>query len=92
MEKLLDKLEQFGARFTKDLAEIKNSVFGLKKEKDEVVIPLDNKEDNPLKDVLEEFQKSVEEYNRFLREENKKIVAKIDESIKLIQYKDEIKG
>ena len=53
---------------------------------------MDNKEDNPLKDVLEEFQKSVEEYNRFLREENKKIVAKIDESIKLIQYKDEIKG
>lgn len=93
MNKLLDKLEQFGARFIKDLAEIKNSVFGLKKEKDEVVIPLDTKrEDNPLKESLEEFYKSVAEYNKFLREENKKIAAKIDESIKLMKSKDEIKG
>lgn len=89
MEKLLDKLEEFRARFIKDLAEIKNSVFGLKKEKDEVVIPLDNKEeDDLLKEALEEFYKSVEEYNKFLREENKKIAAKIDESIKLMECKD----
>lgn len=93
MEKLLDKLEEFRARFIKDLAEIKNSVFGLKKEKDEVVIPLDNKEeDDLLKEALEEFYKSVEEYNKFLREENKKIAAKIDESIKLMECKDKIKG
>lgn len=52
MNKLLDKLEQFGVRFIKDLAE----------------------------------------YNKFLREENKKIAAKIDESIKLMECKDKIKG
>lgn len=93
MNKLLDKLEQFGARFIKDLAEIKNSVLGLKKEKDEVVIPLDTKrEDNPLKESLEEFNKSVEEYNKFLRDTNRKIATKIDESIKLMECKDKIKG
>lgn len=93
MKKLLDKLEQFGARFTKDLAKIKNSVLGLKKEKDEVVIPLDNKrEDNPLKESLEEFNKTVEEYNKFLRDTNRKIENKIDESIKLMERRDEIKG
>lgn len=93
MNKLLDKLEQFGARFIKDLAEIKNSVLGLKKEKDEVVIPLDAKEeDNPLKESLEDFYKSVAEYNKFLRDENRKIAAKIDESIELMKSKDEIKG
>lgn len=41
--------------------------------------------DNPLKE-------SLEEYNKFLRDTNRKIATKIDESIKLMECKDKIKG
>ncbi|MFQ8920946.1 MAG: hypothetical protein ACLR60_03555 [Clostridium paraputrificum] len=61
-------------------------------EKLELKIKCRESGDNPLKESLEEFNKTVEEYNKFLRDSNRKIETKIDESIKLMKSKDEIKG